>query len=191
MAGGMPLRLAGWRRALHRRQLGEKGRRGVWVGTYQHRDRTESVSLSRRHPVSHEGPLLLLLLHGTQARLLAPGSDPRTSCPASWGGLRACKTGASSCLWMSSSWALFSDSGSAPCLWQQPYYYVYAWVLVGSDARSSWSKCSGALDQTKAWFVSLHRLRVVSLSLAVPVCRKGESRLDCAARSRLVLTDAA
>lgn len=82
------------------------------MGTYQHRETTESVSLPRKHPVSHhEKLLLLLLLHATRARLLAPDPDLGcTSLPAGWGGLRACKTGASSCLclWMmSSSWACF------------------------------------------------------------------------------------
>lgn len=79
------------------------------MGTYQHREKTESVSLSQKHPVSHPEKLLLLLLHATRARLLAPHPDPRcTSLPAGWGGLRACKTGANSCLWMmSSSWACF------------------------------------------------------------------------------------
>lgn len=73
------------------------------MGTYQHREKTESVSLSRKHPVSHHEELLVLL-HATRARLLAPDSGPRcTSLPAGWGGLRACKTGASSCLWMMSS----------------------------------------------------------------------------------------
>lgn len=80
------------------------------MGTYQHQEKTESVSLSQKHPVSHHEELLLLVvLHATRARLLAPDPDRRcTSLPAGWGGLRACKTGASSCLWtMSSSWACF------------------------------------------------------------------------------------
>lgn len=79
------------------------------MGTYQHRETTESVSLWRKRPVSHHGQQLLLLLpHATRARLLAPGPNLRcTSLPAGWVGLRGCKTGASSCLRKGSSWTVF------------------------------------------------------------------------------------
>lgn len=86
------------------------------MGTYQHRETAESVSLWRKHPFSHHDQHQLLLLHATRARLLAPDPDQRcTSLPVGWVGVRACKTGASSCLRMSSSWTVFLlTRGSAP-----------------------------------------------------------------------------
>lgn len=69
-----------------------------------------------------------------------------------------------------------------PCLWQQPYYYVYAWVLIGSDARLL-PGANGTVLLIRPRFVSLHQLRLVSLSLAVTSsCRQRDWRLDCAAK---------
>lgn len=63
-------------------------------------------------------------------------------------------------------------------------------VLIGSDARLL-PGANATVLLTRPSFVSLHQLRVVSLSLAVTgSCRKRDWRLDCAAKevSRLVST---
>lgn len=168
---------------------GENGRRGVKVGTYQHRETAESVSLWRKHPFSHHHQLLLL--HAMRARLLAPDPDQHcTSLPAGWVGVRACKTGASSCLRMSSSWAVFLLTRVLPLLMAATL--LLCLCLGFGRLRhlfSSWSQWRGGLDQTQ--FCVSASIEIGEYVSGRDGFRKRDRRLDCAAKevSRLVLTD--
>lgn len=161
------------------------------MGTYQHRETAESVSLWRKHPFSHHDQHQLLLLRATRARLLAP--DPGrhcTSLPAGWVGVRACKTGASSCLRMSSSWAVFLLTRVLPL----PMAATLLLCLCLGFGRlrrlfSPWSQWRGGLDQTQ-FCISASNEIGENVS-GRDSRRKRDWRLDCAAKvSRLVLTGA-
>lgn len=180
-------------RALHRGMIGGvNGRRGVKVGTYQHRETAESVSLWRKHPFSHHEQHQLLLLHATRARLLAPDPGQHcTSLPVGWVGVRACKTGASSCLMMSSSWTVFLLTRVLPLLMAATL--LLCLCLGFGRLRclcSSWNTWNGALYQTQLCISA--SIEIGEFVSGRDSLRKMDWRLDCAAKevSRLVLTDA-